>query len=192
MNSHYQTALLFIKKKHHGQYRAGRVPVWHHLVHVSQVLDLLLKKYKEGALTERAIIVCAALGHDILEDTNATTEETQRIFSDRGLSLIKGMTNQWGDRYKKSYIKQMIKSEEDVRIIKLADLYDNITSALYNFDRLGIIWMTSYFLPIVTPMRKAIAKTKFTKYPKTSAALLSAIEIAATLLDEEVQINKKR
>src|SRR3989338_8655836 len=159
-----QNIIRFVKHKHQGQYRAGKVPVWHHLAHVSQILEYVLKYTKEGGVEEREIMKMAAWGHDILEDTEAMQTEIEEMFGKRGYHIIRGMTNELGDRYKKRYIAQMVRSEETIRLIKLSDLHDNITSALYNFDRLGAKWMTSYFLPIVTPMRKAIAKTKFKKY----------------------------
>ena len=186
-----QNIIRFVKHKHQDQYRAGKVPVWHHLAHVSQILEYVLKYTKEGGVEEREIMKMAAWGHDILEDTEAMQTEIEEMFGKRGYHIIRGMTNELGDRYKKRYIAQMVRSEETIRLIKLSDLHDNITSALYNFDRLGAKWMTSYFLPIVTPMRKAIAKTKFKKYKRSAMLLLAMVELSASLLDEEVRIYKK-
>ncbi|MBI2056436.1 MAG: hypothetical protein HYT37_03565 [Candidatus Sungbacteria bacterium] len=132
------------------------------------------------------IIPLSALGHDIFEDTKATEKEVEKIFGKRGLALIQGMTNWWGDKEKPKYIKQVCSSKEAVRLIKLADLCDNYTSVVYNLKALGVEWTQLYFLPIVSPMRNAISKTKFKIFKKSAAILLQAIDRASLLLDEEI------
>ncbi len=187
----YKNALLFVQKRHAGQFRANRVPAWHHLARVSETLAHVLKETQEGSAQERFLISLAALGHDLLEDTDAKKSEIEKIFGVRGLELIKGMTNWWGDKEKPRYIRQVTRAEEAVRLVKLADLYDNITSVTYNLKILGVRWTTSYFLPIVTPMRRVIVKTKFRRYRKTAKILIFFANTAACLLDEEVKRLRK-
>ena len=115
-----------------------------------------------------------------------TEKEVLVVFGARGLTLIRGMTNWWGDKEKPRYIKQICASEEAVRLIKLADLCDNYTSVVYNIKSLGVPWTKFYFLPIVSPMREAISKTTFRTYKKSAEILLRAIHRAALLLEEEV------
>ncbi|MBI2109479.1 MAG: hypothetical protein HYT93_04950 [Parcubacteria group bacterium] len=179
--------LQFVKKKHGGRFRARGVPEWYHLARVSNVLEIVLRRTKEGNPKERRTIVAAALGHDVLEDTDATEEEIVKIFGKKGLTLILGMTNRWGDGEKKRYVRQVVSAPEGVRLIKLSDLYDNITSVVYNLDTLGLSWTHSYFLPIVTPMRKAILKTKFSHFKKTAEILKSMVNISAELLLLEIK-----
>lgn len=187
----FQKALDFIKKKHRGQFRAGKVPVWHHVTRVSHLLDYVLEQTGEGQGDEGFIIPYAALGHDLLEDTDATEEEIRNTFGDRGLELILGMTNRWGDKRPAPYVRQVVRSDEGVRLTKLADLYDNITSVTYNLHILGLKWATSYFLPIVSPMHKAVIKTKFPHYKNSSAELIFGVDIAMTLLKKEMQYYRK-
>lgn len=182
----YKKALQFAQKKHKGQFRDNGLPAWHHLVRVSAILERVFQETKEGSAKERETIVCAALGHDLFEDTDATEKEILEIFDARGLALIKGMTNRWGDKERKKYIRQMIQSEEAIRLTKLADLYDNITSVAYNLKSLGLPWTENYFLPIVTPMRHAVVKTRFRKYKKTAFLFIFIVGVAATLLDNEI------
>lgn len=184
----FKKALKFIQKHHGGQFRDNGLPAWHHLLRVSRILSHTFDVTKEGNnAQENLVIPLAALGHDIFEDTKATEKEVEKIFGARGLVLIKGMTNWRGDEEKPRYIKQVCASEEAVRLIKLADLCDNYTSVVYNIKALGVPWTQSYFLPIVSPMRSAIAKTKFKTFKKSAAILMTAIERAVILLDEEIK-----
>lgn len=184
----FKKALSFVQKKTRGQFRANGLPTWHHLARVSNILKFTLNETKEGNRQDKLLIPLASLGHDLLEDTNSSEAEIKEIFEERGLFLIKGMTNWWGDKEKKLYIKQVINSEETVRIIKLADLYDNISDVTYNIKNLGLKWTDSYFLPIVNPMLQAVKKTKFKRYKKTSSLLIFMADAKLSLLLEEKKL----
>src|SRR3989344_7497791 len=90
----YEAALAFVQQKHAGQMRAGGVPTWHHLVRVSHLLQGVLEEYAEGTEDNRQAIVLAALGHDVLEDTDATRADVHSVFGERAAELIWGMTNE--------------------------------------------------------------------------------------------------
>ncbi len=180
-------ALAFVQKHHAGQMRAGGMPAWHHLLRVSNLLNQIFEKTKEGAAGERFLIPIAALGHDLLEDTKATEKEIAVIFGDGGLALIKGMTNRLGDKNHGPYIKHMTHAEEAVRLIKLSDLCDNYTSVTYNLALLGIPWTRSFFLPIVKPMHARVRKTKFSKYKRSATILIALVDAAERMLDEELK-----
>lgn len=183
----FDRALKFVQKKHQGQFRADKVPVWRHLTRVSKTLDHALSQAKEGTASERALIYTSALGHDLLEDTNATEREIEHIFGAKGLSLIKGMTNKDGDKNVSRYVEHMAHAPEEVRLIKLADMYDNVTGVTYNLKTLGLKWTNGYFLPIVIPMRGVILKTNFRKYKKTAAILKTMVKAAFSLLEDEIK-----
>ena len=188
----FKKALRYAQKMHAGQTRAGGMPVWHHLLRVSETLGTILKETGEGSVAERKIIPIAALGHDILEDTKATQEEVGSVFGERGLELIRGMTNWLGDKNHGPYIKAMAAAEEAVRLIKLADSFDNFTSVAYNLTLLGEKWAYSYFLPIVLPMRQKIFKTRFVTYKKTAEKLMFLVDTGWNLLRAELEENKKK
>jgi len=183
----FKKALYFVKEKHKGQFRAGHVPVWFHLARVSDLLGCVLEESGEENSQERFIIATSGLGHDVLEDTKATAKEVEEVFGKRGSQIIKGMTNSWGDKNVKPYVKQVANSDEAVRLVKLADLFDNHISVVYNLHLLGLKWTLSYFLPVVTPMRSAITKTKFKKFKKAAAKLIFLVNAAAFLLEEEIK-----
>lgn len=163
------------------------MPAWHHLLRVSNLLNYTLAETKEGPANERFIIPLSALGHDLLEDTNANEEEIASLFSERGLALIRGMTNRLGDKNHGPYIKYMVRAEEAVRLIKLSDLYDNFASVAYNLALLGIPWTRTFFLPIVRPMQARIVTTKFFVYKKSAARLIILVNLAAKILDSEMR-----
>lgn len=185
MELDFNKALEFVKKYHDGQYHANKVLVWHHLLRVSKRLEFILDNNKEGSVEERRGIVVASLGHDLLEDTKAPIEEVKDIFGDIGLGYIQGMTNTWGGSDLAPYVGKVVNSSEEIRLIKLADLFDNMTSVTYNLSALGKEWIGSYFLPVVTPMKEAVLKTSFNKYSKSGEVLKFMVESAfCVLLDE--------
>lgn len=188
----YKLALDFIKKMHRGQTRAGNVPVWHHLARVSLLLQFLLNKNREGSLRERFDIGIAGLGHDLIEDTKVIEREVKKIFTEHSLKLVKDMTNAWGDNHSMSYVRKIVRSEEGARLIKLSDLYDNLTNVTYNFNLLGLKWVVSYFLPIVLPMKKAVIKTRFNKYKKTASDLIILVNSAEEILLKEINFYRKK
>ena len=161
-------------------------PPWHHLDRVSRLLELVLEASGEGAPEERETIAVAALGHDALEDTAVTREELAAVFGARGLALIEGMTNRLGDDHPAEYVAQVASAEEAVRLIKLADLYDNCTSVVFNIGSLGARWTREYFLPIVSPMIAAVLPSAFPAWPKASARLKDMVALSFALLHEAV------
>jgi (p)ppGpp synthase/HD superfamily hydrolase len=188
----FKTDLIFVKKKHKGQYRAGKSPAWTHLLRVAQTLQILFEGTSEGTASERQLISVAALGHDLLEDTNASKKEIANIFTSEGLALIEGMTNEKGDSDHGDYIRQMKSAPEAVRLIKLSDLYDNYTSIVHNRNLLKERWIKSFFLPIVEPMFGTVRKTKFVKYKKTAALLIAMIALSAGQVGHSAASKKQR
>lgn len=138
-------------------------------------------------MAERAVIVQAALGHDVLEDTKATEREVRMIFGDRGFAIIVGMTNRWGDAVHAPYVRQIARSEEVVRLVKLSDLVDNIASVLHTFPLLGEKWTRGYFFPIVRPMLRALEKTSFVTYRTSAVELMHTARYALTNLEIEMR-----
>lgn len=182
----YRKGFEYVEKMHRGQFRAGKSPVWQHLLRVSEILRSVLAITGEGSSKEKFDIYFSALGHDLLEDTSAQRADLKKIFGPQGLDLIDGMTNDWGDQEKPRYIKKVCKSDEAVRLIKLADLIDNYFHVGYSINLLGLKWTGSFFLPIVVPMSRALTKTKFKKFKKTTALLSTVLDIGIKNLDAEI------
>ena len=184
----FEDLLSFVQKKHAGQERACGVPTWQHLFRVSMLLKQTLEYFKEGTPRERIIISYSALGHDILEDTDVSHDEVRDMFGTRGYELILGMTNEDGDGDVSGYVKRMAKAEEAVRLIKYADLYDNLTNVVYALKCLKVAWAHDYFLPIVTPMRKKLQKTHFSRFKNTANTIRFMVNSSANMLDKKLDI----
>ena len=159
-------------------------------LHVMRVRTLVMGAYaaaQENVDYMQAIEV-AALGHDLLEDTNITEEEIKNLFGERSLKFIKELTNKNGDSHTKDYVQQMSAASEEARLIKYADLCDNLFHASYSARILGTAWMRTYFLPIVDPMLEMLDGTSFLKFPKTAGALRATAKLARAHLDQSISV----
>ncbi|NLL44273.1 MAG: bifunctional (p)ppGpp synthetase/guanosine-3',5'-bis(diphosphate) 3'-pyrophosphohydrolase [Mollicutes bacterium] len=119
-------AYMFAYKKHFGQKRLTGENYIEHPLNVAYILT--------GIFADSATI-CAALLHDVLEDTDATIEEVREKFGDEITSLVEGVTkinklNFTGDTETviANHRKILVGLSEDVRviIIKLADRLHNL------------------------------------------------------------------
>ena len=119
-------AYMFAYEKHFGQKRLTGENYIEHPLNVAYILT--------GIFADSATI-CAALLHDVLEDTDATIEEVREKFGDEITSLVEGVTkinklNFTGDTETviANHRKILVGLSEDVRviIIKLADRLHNL------------------------------------------------------------------
>ena len=129
-------ALLFANEKHSGQVRKSGEP---YIIHPIAVASMLVK------LKADADTVCAALLHDVIEDTDTTKEEISYIFNPDIAELVDGVTkiknNEHSSKEEKkaAYIRKVTTSIlKDVRIIiiKLMDRLHNMQTLEYqNHDK---------------------------------------------------------
>jgi (p)ppGpp synthase/HD superfamily hydrolase len=182
------TMQAYIERMHVGQKRQDGTTAATHVTRVATLLEaaLTLREEKPDTAT-LASLVTAALGHDLLEDTAATEEEIRAIAGDTALEYIKTLTNRFGDDHPTEYTTQVVTGSEEARLIKLCDLTDNLFHASYSSALLGVKWMHEYFLPIVDPMREALSKTSFTRYPKTGEHLITVAALARAHLDSSIE-----
>lgn len=177
----------YVKAKHSGQERAGGVPAWHHVVRVGQLLNITLTKNSEVTPSMLGSVTLAGYGHDLLEDTSATKEEIIAIAGEAAYELIFELTNEWGDEDVMPYVDKMIRASEEARLIKLADLYDNMTNVTYTIPLLGTSWVHSFFLPTVVPMFKEMSMAKFELCSRTGSELQSLAQISYEQLLGELE-----
>lgn len=182
----YQKALTFIQNAHSGQTRAGDVPVWHHLARVSRQLNFVLEQTREGTTKQRHDIVMAALGHDSLEDTDATKADLEKIFGKEGLQIIEGMTNTWGDDHPKEYVEKVAQSSEEVRLVKMSDNIENLSSVALNLNLLGLKWADEYFTPILAPMFDAMMASEFSTFQQTAEKMKFLMSWSRQLYENEL------
>ncbi len=95
---------------HHGQKDAGGVPYVFHAIHLAEQM-------------KDEITTCAALLHDVVEDTNITLEMLQKDFPKEVIELVSLLTHIPGEDYF-DYIRK-IQKNHGATLIKLADLAHN-------------------------------------------------------------------
>lgn len=120
-------AFIFAQQKHEGQKRNSGEPYFNHVYQVAFNCTIL------GA---DCITVCAALLHDILEDTQTTEAQLEQEFGPEIFFLVNGVTKlgkikyRGTERHVESMRKFFLAIATDLRvlIIKLADRLHNITT----------------------------------------------------------------
>ena len=103
-------AMKLAYKAHHGQFDYNGIPYIFHPIHLAEQMD-------------DEISCCAALLHDVVEDTDITMEELSREFPPEVIDVVKLLTHDDATPYY-DYIRA-IKENPTARKIKLADLAHN-------------------------------------------------------------------
>ena len=119
-------AAAFCARAHEGQYRRDKVtPYASHPFRVCLVLRHVFRVKDEEVLA-------AALLHDTLEDTDTDFEDLAELF---GIRVAQWAALLSKDRRlpeplrEKVYISQLQSAPDEVKLAKLADIYDNLTDA---------------------------------------------------------------
>lgn len=116
----------FAKNAHSGQLRANSKPYFdEHCVHVA---DHILELGMDTPL------ICAALLHDTIEDTDTTVEDINAVFGVEIANLVEGVSKlgkvkyRGNERHVESLRKFFISIAQDVRVVilKLADRWHNL------------------------------------------------------------------
>jgi len=107
----YKKALEFITRKHQGQKRRNGNPYIIHPIRVSQEV-----------FSENEKIV--ALLHDVIEDTNTTIEEVEKLFGKEVSEAVEAITHRKGESYH-DYILR-VKENYIATAVKIADISDNL------------------------------------------------------------------
>lgn len=183
-----------VKKYHKTQFRnKNKVPYVEHLIGVRSILQSILAITGECAdSTELTTLKNAALGHDLIEDTDVTEAEIVNASSERTLSLIKKLSNPVDDYHLDEYMKQIREAEEEVRIIKYSDLIENTTSVCYGLQDLGIDWFYDFYEPILKNSTENLANTEFVKYPKTATLMRNMLEVSTRLLYDKILLIEEK
>jgi len=125
-------AYLFGAQSHEGQYRQTGEPYIYHPISVARILAEMHMDSKS---------ICAAILHDVIEDTPATKEEVAEKFGDDVAELVDGVSKLTEFKFKNKKEQQAINIQKvlmamakDIRVIliKLAD-------RLHNMRTLGVM-----------------------------------------------------
>ena len=124
-----EKAFRFSAAAHEGQVRRSGEPYMRHPVEVARILVALLERRTD------AVIVSAALLHDVVEDTDISMEDIRRRFGEEVALLVDGVTKieglQFGSTEQEqveNFRKMLLSMAQDVRVIliKLADRLHNM------------------------------------------------------------------
>lgn len=112
-------AISFAHQKH-GDQKYGNQPYTYHL---NQVVNLLI----EFGYEDNPLIICVGWLHDVLEDTDTTMEELQKIFGIPIAYAVWTITSEDGTNRKSRLqsIIQKLRSSEAGLVVKLADRIAN-------------------------------------------------------------------
>lgn len=120
------TAAYYAAKAHKGQERKSGGPYVLHPIRVAQLLVDLDDSHID------VTTICAALLHDVLEDTDLAASQIDKQFGRDVTSLVQALTKKPSKKAKekqdKEYFEQLKryeKSDPRVALIKVADVYDN-------------------------------------------------------------------
>lgn len=130
-------AIVFATKAHSGQFRKGsNTPYILHPLEAGIIVSQI--KNDED-------LICAAILHDVIEDTDITFEMVKEEFSERisdiVLSESEDKSKSWKER--KAYTLELLAKEknEDIGIVALADKLSNMRSIRRDLKKIGdILW----------------------------------------------------
>jgi (p)ppGpp synthase/HD superfamily hydrolase len=117
-------AVEFAIRFHGDQRRPTGAP---YLEHLLEALEVLVR----GAGVTDPDVLCAAVLHDVVEDTSCTAADVRREFGDRVADLVGWVTipPASGDRkaaVKEAYLKGLEQAPDDAILVKLADRVSNV------------------------------------------------------------------
>ena len=125
-----ERAFQYAQRSHEGQLRKSGEPYIIHPLHVAYIVASL------GLDTQT---ICAALLHDVVEDTEVTYEDIEKDFTEEIAQIVEGVTKLSNlfktaeEKQAENYKKMFIAMEKDIRVIllKLADRLHNISTLEY-------------------------------------------------------------
>jgi len=123
----WRDAAAFAARKHSGQLRRdGRTPYFAHVVRVAMTVSETFGCHDEETLA-------AALLHDLIEDTTTDYDDLLERFGKGVSDMVAALTkNMWMPEAarEKDYDARIARADWRVRLIKLADAYDNLLDSV--------------------------------------------------------------
>lgn len=120
-------AFMFAKQAHQGVRRLSGEP---YIMHPLAVSRIVVREIGLGSTS-----ICAALLHDVVEDTDYTVEDIERQFSPKIAQIVDGLTKISGgvfanqaEKQAENFRKLLLTMSDDIRVvlIKLADRLHNM------------------------------------------------------------------
>ncbi len=125
--NHWQRAIDLVSRRHQGQFRDnGVTPYASHPVRVAMTLAVVF-----GVDDER--ILAAGVMHDLIEDTTVDHDEIAELFDDEialWVSCVSKDMRMPHDQREEAYDMALAEAPWQARLIKLADVYDNLVDSM--------------------------------------------------------------
>jgi len=126
MTTLWMKAASFAAFKHRHQIRRdGRTPYIAHPFRVAMIVRDLFETGDEE-------VIAAALLHDTIEDTATDYDDVKELFGKRVADIVSALTKDMrltDAKRESEYDRQLAEGPWEARLIKLADVFDNITDA---------------------------------------------------------------
>lgn len=126
MTTLWMKAASFAAHKHRHQIRRdGKTPFIAHPFRVAMIVRDLFEMGDEE-------VIAAALLHDTIEDTATDYDDVKDIFGERVADIVSALTKDMrlpDVRREHEYDRQLADGPWEAKLIKLADVFDNITDA---------------------------------------------------------------
>lgn len=121
---------------------------------------------------EKADIVIAGLFHDLLEDTSVKEKEIL-FFGKKVLDYTRQMTISFEKGIKEG-VKPLYFINEEVFLIKLADIEDNVGRSFFVVRNNKITWYQEFFFPLLREYKKLIRhRVQNLKNPRLKRIILN-------------------
>lgn len=125
-------AICFAVKAHAGTERRGKG--FPYIVHPMEAVAIV------ATITSDQELLAAAALHDVVEDTDITSEEIAREFGDRVAHLVASETDTpggtWRER-KQAAINRIAQSSHDAKIVAMGDKLSNMRAIARDYELLG-------------------------------------------------------
>jgi len=160
-----------IESAHAGQEYRGGVPYKHHVHRVAHLVQWAVRQCAEPA--DLSALFQAALAHDVLEDTKVSEEQLAKYCSPQVIAWIRALTLSPDEERppRPKYLAQLASAPEEVRLIKLADVFDNCLTGSRRMKENGTAWTRSFLLPVMDEMVSGAKSWEFVQYSKSGKML---------------------
>lgn len=167
-----------------GDYLPPKILYIDHLIGAATILSSVLLKFGECRDQQlRDDIHNAALGHELLEETDVTDDEVIAATNFRVLTLIKELTPYADGEDINQLVQCLSAASEEARLIKYADLIESVSNVCFNFHVVGKEWAYGFFRPTIYSTMGVLDQTEFSTYPKTADFMRGVLAVCMNLLN---------
>lgn len=143
--------------------------------------------------TDDEDLICAALLHDTVEDTQYTPEELRKDFGERVQDIVKEVTTpqyegpgrDWAKQHKEKII-HLSKISKNGLILKVADNIHNLSDEADGFEKLGLSFLEKFNIPIEEDLKFDEKQLKLMKEKLGNIPIVQELEF--TLKDTKKRI----